>query len=115
MSIVNIQKNVGFIKRGRDTPTRSEGHGSHHDLPVLQAVFSCGLSTNNGVCSDSLAEYPVSEWNGGKVQFIRPNVIHLTRGQIYNIDGSTFFTMGGARSHDIQDGILEPDDPEFEE
>lgn len=27
----------------------------------------------------------------------------------------SFFTMGGASSHDIQDGILEPDDPDFEE
>ena len=50
---------------------------------------------------DLLSTYPVEEWNGGKVQLIRPNVIHLMRGQIYNIDGSTFFTMGGASSHDI--------------
>ena len=33
------------------------------------------------------------------------------RGQIFDIQGKTFFTMGGASSHDIQDGILEPDDP----
>lgn len=35
------------------------------------------------------------------------------RGQVYEICGKRFFTMGGASSHDIQDGILEPDDPEF--
>lgn len=35
------------------------------------------------------------------------------RGQVYNIDGKRFFTMGGASSHDIQDGILEPTDPDF--
>ena len=35
------------------------------------------------------------------------------RGQVYDICGKRFFTMGGASSHDIQDGILEPDDPEF--
>lgn len=40
-------------------------------------------------------------------------MIHLMRGQIYDIQGKTFFTMGGASSHDIQDGILEPDDPLF--
>jgi predicted phosphodiesterase len=62
---------------------------------------------------DILAEYPVSDWHGGKVQFIRPSVIHLMRGQIFEIGGKTFFTMGGARSHDIDDGILDPDDPQF--
>lgn len=33
------------------------------------------------------------------------------RGQIFNIDDKSFFTFGGARSHDIQDGVLEIDDP----
>ena len=37
------------------------------------------------------------------------------RGQVYELNGRKFFTMGGASSHDIQDGILEPDDPDFEE
>ncbi len=49
---------------------------------------------------DKLQEYPVSEWNGGKVQFIRPDIIHLMRGQVYTMDGKTIFTMGGAVSHD---------------
>lgn len=49
---------------------------------------------------DLLAEYPISEWNGGKVHFIQPNVIHLMRGQVYDIDGVRFFAMGGAASHD---------------
>ena len=33
---------------------------------------------------------------------IRPKVMHLMRGQIFNIDGTTFFTMGGAASVDKQ-------------
>ena len=60
---------------------------------------------------DSLNTYSVSEWHGGKVHFIKPSVIHLMRGQIFNIEYRTFFTFGGARSHDIKDGILEIDDP----
>ena len=59
---------------------------------------------------DRLYAYPVEEWNGGKVHFIRPSVIHLMRGQVFTIDEKTFFTFGGASSHDIQDGILEPGD-----
>ncbi|MDO4324980.1 MAG: metallophosphoesterase family protein [bacterium] len=62
---------------------------------------------------DLLADLPVQEWNGGKVQFVRENVIHLMRGQMFTLQGRKFFTFGGARSHDIQDGILEADDPEL--
>lgn len=62
---------------------------------------------------DMLKEYSIETWNGGKVQKITPSIIHLMRGQIYEIDGCRIFTFGGAQSHDIQGGILEPDDPEF--
>ncbi len=62
-----------------------------------------------------LAEYAVEDWHGGKVQRIRPSVIHLMRGQVYEIEGKTFFTMGGGSSHDVSDGILEPDDPLFKQ
>lgn len=47
-----------------------------------------------------LNEYPVSEWHGGKVHFIRPSLIHLMRGQVFDITGKTFLTLGGAKSHD---------------
>lgn len=49
---------------------------------------------------NKLNGYPVTEWHGGKVHMIKPNVIHLMRGQIFEIDGNTFFTMGGAESTD---------------
>ena len=64
---------------------------------------------------DRLYQYPVEEWHGGKVHKIRPNVIHLMRGQVFNIEGKKFFTFGGASSHDIEDGILDIDDPDFKE
>lgn len=54
-------------------------------------------------------DYPVEEWHGGKVQKIRENVIHLMRGEIYDILGQKFFAFGGASSHDIKDGILDPE------
>ena len=40
---------------------------------------------------------------------IRDTVLHLMRGQIFELDGASFFTLGGARSHDIQDGVLDPE------
>ena len=42
-----------------------------------------------------------------------PSVIRLMRGQIYDIEGLKIFTFGGAKSHDISGGILEPTDPRF--
>ena len=64
---------------------------------------------------DRLYSYPVEEWNGGKVHKIRPSVIHLMRGQVFTLAGKTFFTFGGASSHDISAGILDPEDPDFYE
>lgn len=64
---------------------------------------------------DAYKGYPKEEWHGGQIQRIRPSVLHLMRGQVYELNGRKFFTMGGSSSHDIQDGILEPDDPDFEE
>ncbi len=63
---------------------------------------------------DLLRSYPIIQWHGGLVQVIRPSVLHLMRGQVYEICGKRIFTMGGASSHDVQDGILEPADPDFE-
>ena len=60
---------------------------------------------------DRLDAYEVEEWHGGKVHKIRPSVIHLMRGQVFEIDGLKVFTFGGASSHDISDGILELSDP----
>lgn len=41
----------------------------------------------------------VSTWHGGKVHR-DGNIIHLMRGQIFDIDGKKFFVMGGANSYD---------------
>lgn len=64
---------------------------------------------------DRLYNYPVEKWHGGKVHKVRDSVIHLMRGQVFEIDGKKFFTFGGAQSHDISGGILELDDPDFSE
>ena len=62
---------------------------------------------------DRLNAYPMEEWHGGKVHKIRPSVLHLMRGQIFNICDKKVFTFGGASSHDISDGILDTEDPDF--
>lgn len=54
-------------------------------------------------------EFEVVDFHGGKAHKIRDNVYHLMRGYIFDLCGKSFFAFGGARSHDIKDGILEPD------
>lgn len=65
---------------------------------------------------DMIAEYPIEEWHGGKVRHIvRNKVILLERGQVFEIEDSTFFTFGGASSHDIQGGVLDRNDIDFDD
>lgn len=59
-----------------------------------------------------LYSYPVEEWHGGKVHKIRDSVLHLMRGEIFDIDNKKIFAFGGDSSHDIQDGILDLDEEE---
>ena len=53
-------------------------------------TFVCGNHENY----DALERYPVEDWHGGKVHRIRPHVLHLMRGQIFELEGCRFFTMG---------------------
>ena len=65
---------------------------------------------------DMIGEYPLEEWHGGKVRhIIRDKVILLERGQVFEIEGKSFFAFGGASSHDIQGGILERQTVDFVE
>ena len=63
---------------------------------------------------DRLYGYPVETWHGGKVHEIRQSVIHLMRGQIYELYVKKIFTFGGAGSHDISGGILELNNPVYQ-
>ena len=58
-------------------------------------------------------EFPVRKWKNGLVKEIRPSVLMLMRGEVYEIDGVRLFAFGGARSHDISDGILDPYDQDW--
>ena len=63
-----------------------------------------------------ISEYPLEDWNGGKVRHIvKDKIILLERGQVFTIEGKTYFTMGGASSHDVQGGILDKDSPTYHE
>ncbi len=90
------------------------GPTEQEELDWLEArPFTTLFVSGNHENFDLLDKLSVEEWHGGKIQRVRPSVFHLMRGQIYEIEGRKFFTMGGASSHDISGGILEPDDPKF--
>ena len=52
--------------------------------------------------------YEEVDFHGGRAHKIRENVYHLMRGYVFDIDGCSIFVFGGARSHDIKDGIIKP-------
>ena len=91
------------------------GQKDQHWLDWLEekpftTLFVDGNHENFGL----LDALPEKEWNGGRVHAARDHVLHLMRGQVFHFGGLTWFTMGGAASHDIQDGILDPAAPDFE-
>ena len=49
---------------------------------------------------NALNKMEVTQWNGGNIHKISDQIFHLMRGQIFNIDGKSFFTMGGGFSVD---------------
>ena len=55
-------------------------------------------------------EFPIAKFHGGWVHKVRDSVLHLKRGNVYELCGKKIFAFGGARSHDIRDGIVEPTD-----
>lgn len=79
---------------------------SHLDRYVLkwyeEKPFTTLFVDGNHENHPLLASYPEENWMGGRIHRIRPNIIHLMRGEVYTLEGKTFFTFGGAPSHDRQ-------------
>ena len=65
------------------------------ELPVT-VLFIDGNHEN----FDDLNSYAVEQWHGGKVHIIEDDIIHLMRGQVFDIEGKLFFTFGVAYSID---------------
>lgn len=91
------------------------------DLRPYEALpFSVLFVDGNHENFDLLNSYRVDEWHGGKVHLIKPDIIHLIRGQVFELKGNTIFTFGGATSIDRymrQEGITwwKEEMPSFEE
>lgn len=55
----------------------------------------------NHECFPQIFSYPEEMWNGGRAHRIRPNILHLMRGQVFDIEDTSIFTMGGGYSIDV--------------
>ena len=53
-------------------------------------------------------EFEIVDFHGGKAHKIRDNIYHLMRGYVFDICDKKIFAFGGASSHDIADGIIDP-------
>ena len=49
---------------------------------------------------DYLDSLPAEDWHGGKVHRVSNSIVHLMRGHIFDIEGSSFLAMGGCGSTD---------------
>lgn len=59
-------------------------------------AFVDGTHDNMNTINKCRATY----WHGGMIHRIKGNLIHLMRGQIFEIEGKSFFTFGGGESTD---------------
>lgn len=88
--------------------------GNHENYDRLYGISDSTLLDSwlyDGIRDDPALRtqgYPQKDWHGGKVRKIRESVLMLERGYVFDIDGARCFCFGGARSHDISGGILDP-------
>lgn len=67
---------------------------------IAQQSYTVLFIDGNHENFDKLDQYPAQFWNGGKVHKIRHNLIHLMRGEVYEIEKKTIFVFGGGYSVD---------------
>ncbi len=54
--------------------------------------------------------YPRKAWHNGMVRELRPSVLMLERGFVFEVNDKKCFAFGGAESHDISGGIIRPEE-----
>jgi predicted phosphodiesterase len=77
----NKEENIALDKLNNIAPTVLFIDGNHENF-------------------ERLYNYPIENWHGGKIHRIKSSIIHLMRGQVFNINNKNIFTFGGAQSYD---------------
>lgn len=85
--------NLGVAWYGKETPQYEQ---EEQDLDWLDNLpFTLLFIDGNCENFEELNKYPVKEWNGGRVHEIRPSVLHLIRGEVFELCGKKIFAFGG--------------------
>ena len=83
-------------------------------LDALDSMpFTTVATLGNHENYDRIATLPVEEHFGAPVWVLRPSVFLLQSGYVYTINNQKIWNFNGARSHDIKDGILDMNDPDY--
>lgn len=92
----------GFGKGSLGTPR--EGKATERDEAKLDALAELDAAIlfidGNHENFPILRAFPEKERYGGRVHELRPNIVHLERGEIYEVQGISLFAFGGALSID---------------
>ena len=95
---VIVTGDFGFIWHQPNT------YGHKFEQVTLDAINEYPFTTlfvdGNHENFGQLSSYPVVEWHGGRVHKIRDSVLHLMRGEVFNINDKKFFVFGGGLSVD---------------
>ena len=85
--------NFGAVWYGEDVLQKEL---EERELDWLESLpFSILFLDGNGENFEELNKYPVKEWNGGRVHEIRPGILHLIRGEVFELCGKKIFAFGG--------------------
>ena len=68
------------------------------DELLLSAEKNIAFIDGNHENFAHLNSFPEEDWNGGRIHRITDKVVHLMRGNIYTLEGKTFFVFGGCKS-----------------
>ena len=90
-----ILGDFGLIFNNVQTPTEKYWLDWLEDKPFT-TLFIDGNHENH----PKLAELPTTNYCGATCGVVRDNILHIKRGEILDIGGTTFFCMGGAESVD---------------
>ena len=83
-------------------PVQSSGREEYWLRWLASKPFTTLFVDGNHENFDRLDGMPVETWHGGRVHRVNDSVLHLMRGEAFDIAGRKVFCLGGARSHDIE-------------
>lgn len=94
--VVIITGDASVLYYPKQTPMESQLIGEYNKIFPWTTAFEDGNHDN----FPRLNALPRRIWCGGEIGVIANKLLHLRRSQIFNINGKSFFVLGGANSMD---------------